>query len=64
MLAIARNTLVKAGATVVAGGRLFALTLTPSIVAMLAALWGGCCVIQETLGEVQACLQHPLGKTT
>jgi uncharacterized membrane protein (DUF4010 family) len=41
LLAITTNTLVKAGAAVVGGGGLFALRLTPSIVAMLAALWGG-----------------------
>ena len=40
LLAISTNTLVKAGAAVV-GGWPFALRLTPSIVAMLAALWGG-----------------------
>jgi len=40
LLAITTNALVKAGAAVVAGGRSFALRLTPSIVAMLAALWG------------------------
>jgi uncharacterized membrane protein (DUF4010 family) len=41
LLAITTNTLVKAGAAGVGGGRLFALRLTPSIAAMLAALWGG-----------------------
>jgi uncharacterized membrane protein (DUF4010 family) len=41
LLAITTNALVKAGAAVVGGGLLFALRLTPSIVAMLAALWGG-----------------------
>ena len=41
LLAITTNTLVKAEAAVVAGGRLFAVRLTPSIVAMLAVLWGG-----------------------
>jgi uncharacterized membrane protein (DUF4010 family) len=41
LLAITTNTLVKAGVALVAGGRSFALRLTPSIVAMLAALWGG-----------------------
>ena len=41
LLAITTNALVKAGAAVVAGGRSFALRLTPSILAMLAALWGG-----------------------
>jgi uncharacterized membrane protein (DUF4010 family) len=41
LLSITTNTIVKAAAAVVAGGRSFALRLTPSIVAMLAALWGG-----------------------
>jgi uncharacterized membrane protein (DUF4010 family) len=41
LLAITTNTLVKAGAAAVGGGRLFTLRLTPSVVAMLAALWGG-----------------------
>ena len=41
LLAISANALVKAGSAVVGGGRSFALRLTPSIIAMLAALWGG-----------------------
>jgi MgtC family protein len=40
LLAITTNALVKVGAAVVGGGRLFALRLTPSIIAMLGALWG------------------------
>ncbi len=41
LLAISTNTLVKLGAAVVADGRAFSLRLVPSIVSMLAALWGG-----------------------
>lgn len=41
LLAISSNTLVKIGAAMVGGGRVFALKLAPSIIAMLAVLWGG-----------------------
>ncbi len=41
LLAISLNALVKLGAAVVGGSRPFALRLAPSIVGMLAVLWGG-----------------------
>ncbi len=41
LLAISANALVKLGAAVVGGGRPFVLRLAPSIVGMLAVLWGG-----------------------